>query len=88
MAKNLKNQMKKSNKSKVDPHSPWIKMRTGLVVITIVSIGMAVFMGWPVYQATDSLAEGLLWGFGFGIAIWAIFFGAVYLNRLFRGNRE
>jgi hypothetical protein len=85
MAKASKNQKKKSNKSKVDPHSPWIKMRTGLIVISIVSIGMAIFMGWPAYQAMG--IEGILWGLGFGAAIWVIFFGAMYLNRLFRGNR-
>lgn len=85
MANDSKNQTKKPNKSKVDPNSPWIKMKTGLIVITIVSIGMAIFMGWPAYQAMG--AEGILWGLGFGAAIWVIFFGALYFNRLFRGNR-
>jgi hypothetical protein len=46
---------------------------------------MAIFMGWPAYQAMG--IEGILWGLGFGAAIWVIFFGAMYLNRLFRGNR-
>lgn len=85
MAKGSKNQISKSKKSKDDPYSPWIQMRTGLIVITIVSIGMAIFMGWPAYQALG--VEGILWGLGFGVAIWIIFFGALYFNRLFRGNR-
>ena len=85
MAKGTKKQTKKTNKSKPDPYSPWIQMRTGLIVITIVSIGMAVFMGLPAYQAMG--LEGILWGLGFGVAIWVIFFGALLFNRFFRGNR-
>lgn len=82
MAKKSKKQTKKSN---MDPNSPWIQMRTGLIIITIVSIGMALFMGIPAYQAMG--LEGILWGLGFGAAVWVIFFGAVFLNRLLRGNR-
>ena len=85
MAKGSKKQTKKNTKSKSDPYSPWIQMKTGLIVITIVSIGMAVFMGIPAYQTMG--LEGILWGLGFGAAIWVIFFGALYFNRLFRGNR-
>jgi hypothetical protein len=85
MAKKQAKQNKKKTKTQGDPTAPWIKMRTGLIIITIVSIGMAIFMGWPAYQAMGF--EGILWGLGFGAAIWVIFFGAIYLNRFFRGDR-
>jgi hypothetical protein len=86
MAKKQAKKNKKNQKVKSNTNAPWIQMRTGLIIMTIVSIGMAIIMGWPAYQALG--LEGILWGIGFGVAIWVIFFGAIYLNRLLRGNRD
>jgi hypothetical protein len=88
MTKKGSKQNKKNSKSKVNPESPWLKMRTGLLIVSIVSIGIGAFMGWAVYQIDKNIMEGLLWGLGFGGAIWGIFFIAFYFNRAVRGKRD
>ena len=58
-------------------------MRTGLIIITITSIGLAVLTG---SQAIPSLGwgEGLLWSALFGALIWIIFFAMNFVNRFLR----
>lgn len=86
MAKTQPKQKKKRPKAKSNPNA-WIEMRTGLIIICIISIAIGGFMGWSVYQIDHNLAEGILWGLGFGGAIWGIFFIALFFNRVVRGNR-
>ncbi len=58
-------------------------MRSGLIIIAIASLGMAVLTA---IQAVPVLgwAEGLLWSALFGALIWVIFFVMNFINRLFR----
>lgn len=86
MAKIQPIQSKKNPKTKSNPNA-WIQMRTGLIIICIISIAIGLFMGWTVYQIDNNFSEGILWGLGFGGAIWVIFFIALYFNRFVRGNR-
>ncbi len=89
MAKLSRRQRKKEQRKQeqeIDPTSPWIGMQTGLIVITILSIGMAVFVAWTVIPAT-STREGILWGLGFGAGIWFVFVLALAFNRFVRGKR-
>ena len=82
MPKNKKTNSDKNQKSKPGAE-PWISMRSGLIIIAIASIAMAVLtavqtvpvLGW---------VEGLLWSALFGALIWIIFFGMNFINRLFR----
>ena len=62
---------------------PWISMRSGLKIITVASIGMAVLTAWQVIPAKGWL-EGILWGLLFGGLIWAVFFGNILIMRFFR----
>jgi ABC-type antimicrobial peptide transport system permease subunit len=62
---------------------PWISMRTGIIIISIASIGMAVLTAIQAI-AVKGWVEGILWGIGFGAFIWALFFGMVFINRLLR----
>ena len=89
MAKLSRRQKKKEQKKQeqeTDPTSPWLAMRTGLIVITILSIGMAIFVAWTVIPATSTV-EGILWGLGFGAGIWFVFVLAFAFNRFVRGKR-
>ena len=58
-------------------------MRSGIIIIAITSIGMAVLTG---LQAVPALGwvEGLLWSVFFGALIWIIFFGMNFINRFLR----
>ncbi len=62
---------------------PWIKYKTGIVIITITSIVMAVLTAIQAIPAKGIL-QGILWGLIYGGMIWAIFFGFLLFNRIFR----
>lgn len=53
-------------------HEPWLAMRSGLMVIGMVSIGLFIYMTWQLYP-TEGLDRALLWGLGFAVGIWVIF---------------
>lgn len=63
------------------PNQPWISMRTGLIIITITSIGMAVLTAMQTIP-TKGTVQGILWGLLFGALIWAIFWGFYFFRRL------
>jgi len=78
-----KSKKKKAQKEQINLNRPWISMRSGLKIIAITSVVMAVLTAW---QAVPSRGwvEGILWGFLFGALIWAIFFGNILINRFLR----
>lgn len=63
--------------------APWISMRSGLQIITITSIGMAILTAYQVIPQRGWL-EGIFWGLLFGVLIWAVFFGFLFFNRLIK----
>jgi hypothetical protein len=81
VAKNSKK--KKAQKEEVNLSQPWISMRSGLKIIAITSVVMAVLTAWQAVPAKGWL-EGILWGLLFGALIWAIFFGNILINRFLR----
>jgi len=62
---------------------PWISMRSGLKIMTVTSIALAVLTAWQVIPSKGWL-EGILWGLLFGALIWAIFFGNILITRFLR----
>lgn len=62
--------------------SAWIPYRTGIIIIAILSIGMALMTA---YQAVTEFGmtwgDGLLRGLLFGGMLWLIFFGFILFNR-------
>lgn len=58
-------------------------MRTGIIIIAVASVAMAVLTAWQSIPELGWL-EGSLWGLFFGGLIWAIFFGNILINRLLR----
>jgi hypothetical protein len=56
---------------------PWIKTKTGLWMIGIVSLALAVYTGWQLYPAFG-FWKSLLWGGGAAVALWLVF-GMSYL---------
>ena len=84
MANKKKSQADKQNKSSTSlPTEPWISMRSGTVIITFTSIGMAVLTASQVIPIKGWL-EGILWGLLFGGLIWVIFFGMIFINRFLK----
>lgn len=67
-------------------NDPWISQRSGLLVMGLVSVALAVFMGWQIYPA-EGLGSAILWGLGFAAAIWAVFGVSLAFNTWVRGRR-
>jgi hypothetical protein len=65
------------------PSDPWISMRSGAIIITFTSIGMAVLTAIQVIPV-KGWVEGVLWGLLFGALIWIIFFGLIFVNRFLK----
>jgi uncharacterized membrane protein len=84
VANKKKSQADRQNKSSTSlPTEPWISMRSGTVIITFTSIGMAVLTASQVIPIKGWL-EGILWGLLFGGLIWVIFFGMIFINRFLK----
>lgn len=89
MAKKLKNTSPQASrpaptKQKENSASqPWMSMRTGMILMGIVSLGMAALTA---YNAIPSVGiwEGILWGLVFGGSLWLIFLIALLFHRLMR----
>lgn len=81
MAKNKKDKKQTEDLSALN--QPWISMRTGIIVIAVASLAMAVLTAWQVIPSQGWL-KGILWGLLFGGLIWAIFFGNVLINKFLR----
>lgn len=58
---------------------PWIRMQTGLRVMAVASLILAIFVGWQVFPA-GGLGQAVLYGGGFGASIWVIFYLTFRLN--------
>ncbi len=57
MAKLSRRQIKKEQRKReqeTDPTSPWIGTQTGLTIVTILSIVMAVLVAWTVIPTTST----------------------------------
>jgi hypothetical protein len=77
---------KKEKSAKVETplvKQQWIKKETGIKVIIATSIAMTVLTGIQTVPALGWL-EGSLWALGYGLMIWVIFYGYLYISRLLR----
>lgn len=84
MAKD-KSKKGRKNSSAPDPNAPWIPMRTGLLIVTLVSVGMAAFTIWQTYDVLPFM-ESLRYGLVRGGSLWVIFGIAYAFNRFVRGK--
>ncbi len=82
VSKNKKTGSDKQSNQKSKPE-PWISMQSGLIIIAIARIGMAVLTAIQTVPALGWV-EGLLWSILFGALIWIIFLGMNFINRLLR----
>ena len=85
MTKNTNKKTSESEKPADRINQAWISMRTGLIVMAVVSIGMGGLTAWSAVQTQGTL-KGILWGLGFGAAVWVVFAVALMFNRVMRGK--
>lgn len=68
-----------------DLSAPWLKRKTGFTVITVLSIGLMIFIAVQmIIQNPQEWYKGLLIGFLFGGSVWLVFFGFNWFHSLFR----
>jgi len=90
MAKKRPRRKQKKNRKQNAQHlpvEPWISQRNGFVYIGLLSLALAVFMGWQLYP-TEGLGRAVLWGLGFAAAIWAVFGVSLAFNHWMRRRRQ
>lgn len=66
---------------------PWLSKQTGLRAIGVISLLLAVFTAWQLWPAEGPF-RAILWGLGFGVAIWAVFFLSLTFNNWVRGRNN
>lgn len=77
---------KKSNADSLALNQSWLSMRTGLIIMTILSLGFAGFVAWNYYESAG-IFKAILIGLMFGGILWAIFVGNLYFNRFLRRKK-
>ena len=82
-----KSRQKQNTKEKEPVNKPWLSMSSGLLVISLVSLGLAILTAWQAIPIKGWF-QGILWGVIFGGSIWVIFIGALFLNRLMRRKQD
>ena len=65
----------------------WLSMRTGIIIMAIVSIAFAGFVAWN-YIESAGLFKAILIGLMFAGILWAIFIGNFYFNRFLRRKKS
>jgi hypothetical protein len=70
------------NTNKDDLNQSWISMRTGMRIITLISVALGLFTSYN--MRAGGWGEGLLWGLIIGGSIWLVFFLTYSLGRLLR----
>jgi ABC-type proline/glycine betaine transport system permease subunit len=67
---------------KAKMNEPWIQMKTGLRIIAITSLGMAILTAYQaITEFGKSIFIGILYGLFFGALIWVIFFVFYFFRR-------
>jgi hypothetical protein len=87
MAKSKKKKKKTQGKKQSPPQQSdaWLPTRGGLIVLGILSLGMAGITFWQSYQAFSFL-ESLGYALVYGGSIWAIFLVIYLVNTFLRGR--
>ena len=73
----------KDPKLATQPAGAWIPMKSGLIVMTIASVALAVLTAWQAVPVKGWL-DGILLGLFFGGSLWVIFLVFLLYGRLFR----
>ena len=64
-------------------NQPPISKRTALIILAIISAGIAVLTAWQLIPS-KGWVEGILWGLLYGALVWAMFFGNILIKGFLR----
>jgi hypothetical protein len=83
MSKENNAKTKRKDDQTVQRRQPWLAKSTGYTAITVISIGLAVWVAWQSILGGSTFWSGALLGLAFGASIWLVFFGMNYFHGLF-----
>jgi hypothetical protein len=69
-----------------DFNEPWLQQRTGLIFMAVLSLGLGGFIAWQLVPA-EGVFRAILWGLGFGAALWGVFGLSLAFNTWVRRRR-
>ncbi|MFZ3150935.1 MAG: hypothetical protein WA116_04540 [Anaerolineaceae bacterium] len=82
MSKNTKKQTTKQP-DKPFVREPWIQKNRGLFTIAIVSVALAILVGYQIIKGSGTWGQAILWGLVFGGTVWLVFYGMTWFHSLF-----
>ncbi|MCA9970817.1 MAG: hypothetical protein KC425_11415 [Anaerolineales bacterium] len=88
-----KSKAKRARQKKREPEqplpltAPWISQNRGMQAMILLSLVLAGFMAWQLHP-TEGWGRAILWGLGFGAAIWLVFGASLAFNYWMRGRRK
>jgi hypothetical protein len=65
------------------PQEGWISRRTGLVLNTLISVALGLFIGWQTIPVAGPVV-GLLWSLTAALSIWLVFWFVQRVTRRMR----
>ena len=88
MSKNKKKTEPKKNEpvNYDELRKPWIKKRTGYIVIAVVSIALGAMTAAQIIMGSGDWGHGILWGVIFAAMVWLVFFGMAWFQTMLRGK--
>ena len=75
---------KRKKQEETSMNDPWLSKRTGLILMIVISLALAIFVIWQFYPFMG--AEAFLWGLGFAGSIWIVFAFFYAFNTWVRGR--
>lgn len=67
---------------------PWIEKSKGFRIITIVSLGLALWVGYQIVRTENDWGRAILWGVIFGVSTWLVFLGMNAFHSLFNRDKK
>lgn len=65
----------------------WISRRTGLIIITLLSVVLGLFIGAQV-MPVSGFRTAMVWSLGAGLSIWLVFSATLLLTGWIRGRGD
>jgi len=67
---------------------PWIERIKGLRIIIVVSLSLALWVGFQIVRAEGNWGKGILWGLIFGASIALVYFGMNAFHKFMQKNKD
>jgi hypothetical protein len=89
----LSKKSKKKEKKQTEvilERKPWISKSSGLQIIVLASVGLAVWVAYQIIRGSGEWGTGILWGLIFGGAVFLVYFGmyAFHTRNVKKRNKD